>query len=269
MCTTAQEEIIRQMAPTKALEKQRRYMRRGCRKPTDMTIRQYVSRMIHINDKELPMLPPFAATNSLTDAEMIDIVLYGMPNSWEQEMAKQGHDPLVMTLGMVTEFCERLETAEDFDKKPKAEVKNQKSSKKKKTSHHGSSDGDKYCLIHGNNPTHDSNSCRVLKAQVAKGAKKEGFKKDGKSNGSWKSKADYAKNQTKGDLATYVKKIVRKELNAFTQELKRKADDSDEDMKSAKSTVSDVEDYENYNFDDIDMSETFEDAEDTKDSSDK
>jgi hypothetical protein len=55
--THALLRIIHVMAPTKALQKQKRYLRRETRKPADMKIREWHNRMTNIINKELTCLP--------------------------------------------------------------------------------------------------------------------------------------------------------------------------------------------------------------------
>ena len=73
-----------------------------------MKVRDYVSHVTHINDQELPMVPPFSMANSLSDDEILDIILYGTPKSWQAEMDRQGFDPLDNTLQEVMQFLERI-----------------------------------------------------------------------------------------------------------------------------------------------------------------
>jgi hypothetical protein len=39
-------------------------------------------------------LPPFAANQMLANDEIIDILLFATPNSWQVEMEKQNWDPM-------------------------------------------------------------------------------------------------------------------------------------------------------------------------------
>jgi hypothetical protein len=62
---------------------------------------------------ELPRLPPFAANQMLTNDEVINILLFGTPNSWQVEMEKQNWDPMDHTIGEAvwngpTIHCDRI-----------------------------------------------------------------------------------------------------------------------------------------------------------------
>jgi hypothetical protein len=239
--------LIAYMAPFKALAKQKRWLRRFCRKPADMTIREFANHVLRINEEELPHLPPFGADQALAEDELIDVVLNGIPRSWTREMDKLGFDPVASNLGDVLDFCERMEASEDFqpgrDAKKTNSKKDSKSNKKEKSSTEG-----KYCLLHGDNHTHNTDDCHVLKKQAKNLRRdKDDDKKPSGSykNKTWKRDADRKTSASKSELAAFVKK-QKKELHAFTQELsaqasaKRKADDSsssseDEDERSTHS----------------------------------
>ena len=49
-------------------------------------IRFYYNALKKIVNTEIPKLPPFAANQTLTDDELMDILLYGCPNSWTKDM---------------------------------------------------------------------------------------------------------------------------------------------------------------------------------------
>jgi anti-sigma factor RsiW len=71
--------ILTYVAPHKALAKQKRWMRRFCRKPATMTVREYTNSLRRINERELHWLPPFAPDQLLTNDELVDIVLHRVP----------------------------------------------------------------------------------------------------------------------------------------------------------------------------------------------
>ena len=119
------------------------------RKPVDMKVRTYFQHLLHINLEELVNIPPYNPNQSLGDDEIMDIILYGTPKSWQCEMDRQGYDPLEHTIAEVVGFMEQVESAEDFDaadKKLPAKVTN----KTKATMKPGETiPKKKFCLIHG------------------------------------------------------------------------------------------------------------------------
>ena len=82
----ALRNVIELMMPRSALQKVQQYLRRECRKPAGMRVRDYYQRMVFINTQELPKLPPFEATQFFNDADLIDILLFATPKKWQREM---------------------------------------------------------------------------------------------------------------------------------------------------------------------------------------
>lgn len=244
---TAMNAVITFMAPHKALTKQKRWMRRVCRKPADMTTRQYANHLLRINAEELHRLPPFHGNQFLPEDEMVDILLNGIPNAWKKEMNRQDFDPDTKNLMDVVAFCERMEESDDFT--PVQSTK-KTSSIPKKTRKGG--DPTHYCLIHGNNMSHSSDNCHMLK-ELAKSKSKTGDRKpearSNYSNKTWSRKAEENKNKAKGELKAIdeasVRDIIREELNAFTK--KRNATDTDDDMSDGE--INNI-DFSKVNFDD-------------------
>ena len=222
-------QIIEYMAPHKALAKQKRWMRRFCRKPADMTIREFCTHLTRINDEELPVLPPFGGgAQKLSNDEIIDIILNGIPRSWTREMDKLDFDPVVQPLSEVLNFCERMEAAEDFEpaRDGKKTNGNGKKSPNKPSANKTGKGG--YCLLHGDNPTHTTDECHVLKKQAKSLRSNDGAKKPAFKNKTWKRDADKSTNSSKKELATFVRKQARKELYAFAK--KRKVEEDAEDL---------------------------------------
>jgi hypothetical protein len=229
----ALREVITFMAPHKALTKQKRWMRRVCRKPADMSTRQYANHLMRINTEELHFLPPFQPNQFLPDDEMVDILLNGIPNAWKKEMNRQDYDPDMKSLMDVVAFCERMEEAEDFTPVTTSNNSSKKTSSiPRKTPKH--SDAMKYCLVHGKNMSHNSDGCHMLKefADNKKSGYASGHKRKPESrNKTWSRKADENKKKAKGELKAMddssVRDIIREELNAFSK--KRASVESDSD----------------------------------------
>jgi len=212
--------VLDNVIPSKALQRIKRSLRRRMRKPNDMNVRQYVQHLIRINNEELPFLPPFRTTNSLSPDEMVDIFLFGTPKSWQIEMERQGFDPLMKTQAEVAAFMEQIESAEAFDSVGNAGNKSQKNDKdsgKKKSKHTNSNKGSggKYCAIHGKSG-HSTEDCRTI--QRLKDKEDGGGKPAASKNKSW----NRPKDDDKKDIADLVKKQVKRELNALTEAKSKK-----------------------------------------------
>jgi len=74
-------------APQQILQCVKCYLRHEARKPIDMGIKTYLMHIIRINMQEIPWLPPnFNVAQHLSDDEVVDILLFGTPKSWQREM---------------------------------------------------------------------------------------------------------------------------------------------------------------------------------------
>ena len=222
---TALNEALLGLMPAKVCSKVKRQMRREMRKPLDMKVREYCQNLLRLNTDDIPHLPPHKNNQALSSDELLDILLWGTPRSWQNEMDRQGFDPIEKGLYSTVDFMENLEGLEEkslaqessSDKKskdkPKSKAKSNEGSKKK-ASH--------YCSHHGPNYTHNTEDCRVLKNKD----------KDGKfSNKTWTRKSEDSTSKSKKELAAFLKKQVKegvkKELAAIQK--KRKSDESDDE----------------------------------------
>jgi hypothetical protein len=253
MITDGMKQVVTYMSPHKVLTYQKRWLRRFCRKPAGMPIRTFANHVTRINNDELPMLPPFHGTaQRLSNDEIVDIVLNGIPRSWLKEMDKLGFDPIEYELTQVIEFCERMESAEDFEPARdggKTSSKDNKVPRKDSSSKKSKTEGGKYCLLHGNNGSHDTNDCMVLKNQAKALRNNDGDRKPAHENKTWKRDADKSTNSSKKELAAFVRKQARKELYAFAK--KRKASDDDDD-KSVNAMEEGELDFSKLNFGNMD-----------------
>ena len=199
-------------------------MRRDMRKPHDMKVRKYYQNLLRLNDEELPNLPPFGNAQKLSNDELLDIILFGTPRSWQNEMDRQGFDPMDKRLFEVVDFMENIETTEPMEKvkskndKTKGDKSKsaEKAVAKKRTPY--------YCKHHGPNYTHDTKDCRTLS------------KGDGNTNNKnkvWSRQAAESNTKSKKELATLIAKTVskgvKKQLAAADKKRKSKGDDSDEE----------------------------------------
>ena len=226
----ALQEVVTGLLPRKILPKVKRNLRRDMRKPLDMRVRKYYQALMRINDEELPCLPPFGNRQFLSTDEILDILLYGTPRSWQVEMDRQGFDPIEQGLLPTVDFMENLESTEEKPEFKEVKSKN-KGSKKDSKDKDGESSSKKkapyYCKHHGPNYTHDTSDCKFLKKSSSKG---------NYSNKTWSRKAEEDTSSSKKELAALVAKAVKKEVRAGVKKQlasvskKRKSnEDSDSD----------------------------------------
>ena len=224
--------------PYKCLSKVKRFLRRDCRKPVEMKARDYVNSLMRVNNEEVPWIPPAAVRQSLSDDEIIDIILYGTPKSWRVEMDRQGFDPLDKMIGEVVAFMERIEETEVTSVRDKKPSSNSNGNKKPAAKDWKTKDwkaqgkGEKYCSLHGKG-SHTTEECKTIQNKRFKNDRdgNPGYQKKAYGNKTWTKSADEGKSNSKKELNAIVKKAiakgVRKELNAI--QAKRKTDDSSDE----------------------------------------
>lgn len=158
--------------------------------------RTWVARLTEINLmlKEFP--PNFSTEQMISDQDFIEIIEYGIPNTWRAKMVDQNFVPANHTLAEIVEFCEKTECSEKMlsnnsnpqDGKDIQQSRNnmQRSSdnamnkssqgvnynkKRKQRDYHVSfdnSNGSDGCMFHTMAVTHTTNERHVLKKQVQK-----------------------------------------------------------------------------------------------------
>jgi hypothetical protein len=253
------QEMMTGIMPRRVLSRAKRYLRRECRKPADMKIKNYLQHIYRINLSELVSLPPFNANQNLTEDELLDIVLFGTPKSWQKEMERQGFDPMENNLTDVIGFMEQIEASEDFDPKPsandKSKDKSQGKAKGNRSRNTGTGRQDLYCVYHGE-CNHSSNDCAVLKAlaaqKKAKTSHNSNDRNDRKPSGNWKSNADNQRRKSNKDLNAFVKKAVKAGVKKELSEKKRKASSDDElDLAALDEELASF----NYTLDNLDINE--------------
>ena len=264
MVEQALNHMMTTLLPNKILQRVKRYLRREARKPYDMDVKTYYMHIQRINGEEIPHLPPnFEKDQSLGKDEIVDILLFGTPKSWQKEMDRQGFDPLVHEPNEVVDFMERIENAEehDHDKKTvKVAAKNDKKRNGNNNNNKNDSNGtkgSKYCMLHGNNNTHDTTECKSLQAHAKKLKDEKGS--NGKSkNKSWQNKSKQGTDDSKKELAALTKRVdslvKAQELNAIEPVKKRKVNWPEEDDELDMSALDiELKDFNYSNLDQMDI----------------
>ena len=137
-----------------------------------------------------PNLPPFGPNQGLGRDELLDIILYGTPKSWQKEMERQGFDPLEKMTNEVIEFMEQIEETEDFESDPKPKQNDSVKKNKSKNNEQKSQKEGHCCLFHGQNNTHSTNDCIKMKEQAKR------LRTDGAGNSNKKDYSSKSKNKT-------------------------------------------------------------------------
>ena len=265
---TSLRQVLTALLPRKVLARVKRFLRRSCRKPGWMKVRDYVQHLYRINSDEIPLLPPFNANQHLQQDELLDIILFGTPRGWQREMDRQGFDPMDNTLDEVVSFMENIESAEEFDNDKNTNKNNKKDTKKKASKSDGGSSPSngngnkkttKYCIVHGH-CNHTTEECRTIQSEAKRvktnngngGKQQVNSEKIKDKNKTWSRKAEEAKKATEKDMAAFVQKEVAKTYMKMVKAHKKRKNDEDSDDELAAFDLADFnyEDMENLKIDD-------------------
>ena len=261
------EALKKHTFPPRALTLQRRFMRRFFRKSRDQSTRDYVARLIQVNDY-LPHFPEADATAKLTDEQLMEVLEFGVPNSWQNVMQMQGFIPADQTPTTFVEFCERIERAEAnkgigtmSEAFPKgssndpllgacaSETGAYKIPKKKtkRSASQAKASEPNWCMLHLMNPSHVTDKCKVLQAQAermrstweaAGVAKKPRFEKK------WNSKPRA--------------EVHHQDMHAFKQELHAMIENSVQRALAASMSGKKRKEFENHQIDEMSESDDVE-----------
>ena len=165
--------------PRGAIAKQKRAMRRAWRKPVNWSERKYIAETRAIAT-DLKYYPNWSPEVGLSEDDLVDIIDYGNPIHWQQQMTLQGFDISEKSLSELSEFCERLELAEklmqathvNYVNPAQAEGRRRRLSRRERRGKSANNKRDRgknvnlnYCPLHGPR-THPMQECEALKNQA-------------------------------------------------------------------------------------------------------
>ena len=145
-------------------------------KPRKLTTSQYVGLVRELNARMAQMPPLFLESQQLDESELVDSLANKSPRIHKAVLVSQGFNPETGDLETFVEHCKRAETTdniagakfaasdEDSDtkrKKKRLKFKGQDEHGKK----HQKKNSKLYCFLHGENTSHTTRECKVLKAK--------------------------------------------------------------------------------------------------------
>jgi hypothetical protein len=198
--------------PFRALETQKMWMTRIMRKPYDMPIRTTAAAISRLNNY-LPAFPEGTPNSKFSDQELVSMIHWSLPYSWQKTMDSRGFILSTATKAGIIEQGERIERTEE----PRNDNNNNNNNNKKAKKHenansgrggkkHGGRNVDAadgaaahkfYCTECGKNPSHNTDRCYILKNLARK--------------------AEQAKGNGNGKPKPYSKRTFRKEVNAIAR----------------------------------------------------
>jgi hypothetical protein len=140
------DAVTKHIFPKHSLQEQRRYMRRYLCKPRELKNREFQARVSELNSY-LKEFPGADASSALSHDNLIELLEFANPTSWQKHMVLQGFNPVTEPLSKLVEFCERIEYAETVDsaaKKPENLNARMNTSKKVRDALASSSSGRKW-----------------------------------------------------------------------------------------------------------------------------
>ena len=261
-------DVSTHIFPQRALAHQKRYMRRYMRKPREVAMREFAARVSELNEY-LSEFPPYAVNQNLSNEEIVDILEFAVPNSWQKSMVLQGFDPLIHTVSEFVSFCERheytegtLDNTKETGAKPKTSSKSgptdakwrAKSSVEAIKKHKST---EKFCDLH-QQFGHSTTECKVVQGQIQRMRsswetvrpsqyKKSNFSKDNNDKNSKRDFSSHKKNASKETVMSLVKESVKE----LFKNKKRKVESTfnvDE--------IDDIDDFDASDFKDLKLSES-------------
>jgi hypothetical protein len=176
--------------PHRALETQKQWMRRGMKKPRELSFRKTASAVGRLNNC-LSYFPGASEADKFNKTEVVELLEWSIPQNWKTKFDLDGYIPTHHSKERLVTECEAIERHE-----PKTSTKTTSTSSEKQSLHkkgrpvkHKS--GEKtsasaskyYCTEHGTNPTHSTDSCYTIKnrtdrAGSSSGMTKKSFRKE-------------------------------------------------------------------------------------------
>mgnify|MGYP000040298542 CR=1 FL=1 len=175
MVDTAMGMVAKTVFPHRALMTQKVWMRRAMRKPKELSFRKTAAAVGRLNNS-LPLFPNGSDADKFSDAEVVELLEWSIPQTWRTKFDLDGYVPTEGTKAQLITACEILERndpqkqAKGLNDRPKDKAhKKGQSSKYKNDRKSPDKKAGFYCTEHGANPTHDTAACYTLKNRANKG----------------------------------------------------------------------------------------------------
>lgn len=166
--------VAQDVFPHRALEIQRKWMERGLKKPFELTTRKTLAAISRMN-VALPHFPDGTMESKFSDAEIVSILEWALPDAWRAKFDLDGYIPTKHNKVKLLLECEAIERSQELRKmasqndivvgseKPIANKRGKKGKKASTASF--------FCTEHGKNLTHNSDACYVLKKKAGQAIK--------------------------------------------------------------------------------------------------
>ena len=105
------QELTKEVFPTKALQKQKRGMRRYLIKPMSMKTSTFYARLVELNE-QLVQFPGASTDSKLPEDELKEILEFALPSVWRMQMTLASFDPQDKSIREFLDHCKELEGLE-------------------------------------------------------------------------------------------------------------------------------------------------------------
>ena len=156
--------------------------------PRRLTTSQYVELVHNLNSRMAQLPPLFEDSQIIYESELVNSLANKAPMTHKAMLISQGFNPETANLETFVKHCERAETTDNIaGAKFSASDENSEPRKKKRNKsedNHGKKRKKRstkmYCSLHGENTSHTSRECNVLKSKGKEKPKlsKKDFKKN-------------------------------------------------------------------------------------------
>jgi hypothetical protein len=157
--------------PFRALSNQKLWMRRGMKKPRELSFRKTAAAVVRLNNS-LPLFPNATASDMFSDEEIVELLEWSIPQTWRTKFDLDGYVPTSFTKARLITECEILERNEPHKPTKVLPKQKEKPYKKGASPKYKEKYADKkdtfYCTEHGKNPTHNTESCYTIKSRARK-----------------------------------------------------------------------------------------------------
>jgi hypothetical protein len=160
--------------PHRALETQKLWMRRGMKKPKELSFRKTAAAVGRLNNC-LPLFPGGSDLDKFSTTEIVELLEWSIPKAWRTKFDLDGYVPTSHSKDRLISECEAIErnlpkwnSSEKPASKSTVHKKNRGIVKHKNVDSKKDSTKSYYCTEHGKNPTHATENCYVVKNKAAK-----------------------------------------------------------------------------------------------------
>ena len=171
------DHVVTYFGPKECLSKQKRYIRYKMEKTHKLVTRRYVGLVRHLNSRMAQMPPMFDKNQKLDESELVDSLSKKAPRSHKAMLILQGFNPETGYLENFVEHCEQAEITDNISvAKFSASYENSDTKRHKKCSKfkeredngkkHRKKNSSLYCSLHGENKSHTSRECNILKKRA-------------------------------------------------------------------------------------------------------